>query len=257
MKKKYLAIAIAAFSIFTGTSKVQAQDTTLTLGKYLVETPWLVTVGVDFVDNDEKKNPFKIYNKGGKSKGHSPAFMTPARIAVEKDIYGFRHWKYTKGFSLQAVWTSTSIRPHYFASLDAYLKYDLNTLIGDTKFFDPYLVGGLGYSYLDYDGPTGPHSNRKANNPVQSLDNFLTINGGLGFNLWVFPNVALNFQSVAKFGKLLAVWEGTNYYQNSIGLVFKIGRTQEKAVPAPAPCTYKRSKEAEDALIHLREHINK
>lgn len=262
MKKQYLIIAITAFSFFARITNVQAQDTTLSFGKYLTETPWLVNVGVDIIDNNQEHNPFKINNHGGRYHGNSPAYNTPAKFAIEKDIYGFRHWKHTKGFSLVIALTSTSLRPHNFASLDGYLKYDLNTLIGDTKFFDPFLFGGLGISYMDYDGSTsyngtGPTANRDPKAANQGKDVFLTIDGGLGFNLWIFPNVALNFQTAAKFGKLAKAWEGTNYYQNSIGLVFKISRCNETKVAPVAPCTYKRSKEAEDALIHLREHINK
>ena len=256
MKKKYLAIAIAAFSLLTRTSNVQAQDTTLSFGKYLTQTTWLINAGVDFVDNNEDRNPFKINNHGGKYHGGNPAFNTPFKFSIEKDIYGFRHWKHTKGFSLVAAVASTSLRPHNFFALDGYLKYDLNTLIGDTKFFDPYILGGVGFTYQDYDGNTGPWANGIVGGIRQSKDDFITINGGLGFNIWIFPNVAINMQSVAKQGKLAKVWEGTNYFQNSVGLVFKIGRCNKVAEPQVA-CPYKRSKEAEDALIHLREHINK
>lgn len=257
MKKQYLIIAITAFSFFARITNVQAQDTTMSFGKYLTETPWLVTVGMDFVDNDDKRNPFKIYNHGGKFAGKSPAFNTPAKFSVEKDLYGFRHWKYAKGMSVIVSFSSTSLRPHNFLATDFLLKYDLNTLIGDTKLFDPYVLAGVGTSYMDYDGRTGPFANRDKNNIRQSKDNFLNINAGLGFNLWIFPNVAINLQTIGKFGKLAKMWEGTNYYQSTIGLVFKISRCNETKVEPVVACPYKRSKEAEDALIHLREHINK
>ncbi len=257
MKKQYLIIAITAFSFFARITNVQAQDTTMSFGKYLTQTSWLVTVGADFVDNSQDHNPFKIYNHGGSTHGGSPAFNTPAKFAIEKDIYGFRHWKHTKGFSIVLALTSTSLRPHNFAALDGYLKYDLNTLIGDTKFFDPFLLGGLGLNYMDYAGNNGPFANGDKNTYRQGKDVFITIDGGLGFNLWIFPNVAINLQSVAKWGKLAKSWEGTNYFQNSVGLVFKIGRCNETKVEPVVACPYKRSKEAEDALIHLREHINK
>lgn len=257
MKKQYLIIAITAFSFFARITNVQAQDTTMSFGKYLTQTSWLVTVGMDFVDNDEKRNPFKIHNHGGKFMGKSPAFNTPAKFSIEKDIYGFRHWKYTKGMSVILSISSTSLRPHNFLATDILLKYDLNTVIGDTKWFDPYVLAGVGTTYMDYEGSTGPYTDRDEKNPRQSLDNFLNIDGGLGFNLWVFPNVAINFQNIAKWGKLAKAWEGTNYFQNTIGLVFKIGRCNETKVEPVVACPYKRSKEAEDALIHLREHINK
>ena len=255
MKKQYLIIAITAFSFFARITNVQAQDTTMSFGKYLTQTSWLVGIGVDFVDNSQDHNPFKIYNHGGATRGGSPAFNTPYKFSIEKDIYGFRHWKYTKGLSLVAAIAGTSLRPHNFESLDGYLKYDLNTLIGDTKFFYPYVLGGAGITYMDYTGHTGPIANRAKTGYRQTKDVFLTINGGLGFNLWIFPNVAINFQTVGKF-RTIKAFEGTNYFQNSIGLIFKIGRCTAKEEPVVA-CPYKRSKEAEDALIHLREHINK
>ena len=61
MKKQYLIIAITAFSFFARITNVQAQDTTMSFGKYLTQTSWLVTVGMDFVDNGDERNPFKIY----------------------------------------------------------------------------------------------------------------------------------------------------------------------------------------------------
>jgi OmpA-OmpF porin, OOP family len=263
MKKKYLIIAITACSFFAGVSNsVQAQDTTLSFGKYLTQTQWLVTTGMDFVDNNQDNNPFKIHNRGGNSygtrgrSGGSPAFNTPAKFAVEKDLYGFRHTKALKGISAIFAISSTSLRPHNFLSVDLYLKYDLNTLIGDTKFFDPYLMVGAGHTYMDYRDGNGPRPNGLTTGGRHGKDNFLNINAGLGFNLWIFPNVAINFQNVGKFHIPVKKWEGTNYFQNTIGLVFKIGRCTAIA-PAVVEPACKRTKEAEDALIHLREHISK
>jgi hypothetical protein len=274
MKKKHLIIiAITVFSFFAGLTNVQAQDnnnsksfeifgynqdTTLSFGSYLTKTSWLITYGPDFIDNNNDHS-LKMNNKLG-----APYFMTPAKASIEKDIYGFRHWKHTKGFSLVGVFSSTSLRPHNFAALDAYIKYDLNTLIGDTKFFDPYVLMGVGYTYIDY-----PYGSYVVDHHVVSSstgnyyagpslkDQSPNFNLGVGFNIWVFKNVGINFQSVAKFGLFAKSFQGTNYMQHSIGLVFKIGGGKEEVVVVVPVSTYKRSKEAEDALIHLREHINK
>jgi hypothetical protein len=234
MKKKYLAIAIAAFSFLTGTFKVQAQDTTLSFGKYLTKTPWLVFFGADFNQNDSKSRFPLVFNP--------LKSITPTKFAIEKDIYGFRHWKYSKGFSAQLSLTSTGLNPHTFAALDAHLKYDLNTLIGDTKWFDPYLLTGGGYTYSDKSGK----------------DQFINFNLGGGANFWITKKVGINLQTLAKLPLFKSKIGGSNYYQHSVGLVFKIGgKCSGDEESTPKPCLYKRSKEAEDALIHLREHINK
>ena len=78
MKKKYLTIALTAFSFIAGITNVQAQDTTLSFGSYLVKTPWQVGFGASSNVDDGKKNPFNFKIR---------QFSSPFKMTIEKDIF--------------------------------------------------------------------------------------------------------------------------------------------------------------------------
>ena len=88
-------------------------------------------------------------------------------------------------------------------AFDVNAKYDLNELIGDTKFFSPYVVSGLGYTVRTYPERTGA----------------LTFNLGLGFNFWLYKGFGINAQTMGKFAITSAY--GKNYLQHSIGVVYR------------------------------------
>lgn len=237
MKKKYLILAITAFTFIAGISNtVQAQtaDTTLSFGKYLVKSPWVTTYAINFNDNDGILNPFEF------KPFQNP---TPFKFAFEKNIFGFRNWKHTEGFTAQLALASSSLGYRDYTTMDLNLKYDL---LKSKNKVDLYLLLGGGYTYYS---PTNVSQGIDEIGKYMK-DNFLNINFGGGLNWWVFDNVGINLQSTAKFAILLG---GGNYIEHSAGLVFRIGG---KVAEVEKPYTYERSKEAEDALIHLREHIN-
>lgn len=230
MKRKNVTIAISALLMFLSTSAIKAQDaetsvsdTTVsqkgTFGKWLKETPWTVTFGGSII-NDE----------GGKKLIYPSLFdytNYPAFIAFDKNLS-------KEGFSTQLMFQSTSLKNHSFLSLDINFKYDVNELIGDTKFFDPYVISGLGYTFRDA-SPSKPNYNNL------STVNF---NFGVGANFWLNKILAINTQGLAKFS-------GNSYLQANIGLVFKLSQ------PAPECEVTAKTPEAEDALQHLRGIINK
>jgi len=225
MKRKNVTLAISALLMFLSSSTIKAQDadTTATekrsFGKWLTETPWSVTFGGSII-NDE----------GGRKLIYPSLFdytNYPAFIAFDKDLS-------LDGFSTQFVFQSTSLKSHSFLSVDINFKYDVNKLIGETKFFDPYVVSGLGYSFRD-NSPSKP-----------SYDNLSTVNFnfGVGANFWLNNILAINTQGTAKF-------TGNSYLQANIGLVFKLSQS------APECEVTAKTTEAEDALQHLRGIINK
>ena len=87
--------------------------------------------------------------------------------------------------------------------MDANVKYDLNTLVGETAWFDPYVFIGGGYVSADSEGEG-------------------MLNLGLGFNTWFTENIGLNFQSGVKKGFNETV---ATHVQHSVGLVVKFGGT--------------------------------
>jgi hypothetical protein len=227
--KKNVTIALTAFLMLVGKTSVFAQDASLTVpkekksvGTWLTKTPWQVGIGMNLIDDNEKTNTI------GPIKDLA---WSPFKFTLEKAL--------VKGWNLQLAFSSTSYNPHNFLAIDVNGKYDLNNLIGDTKWFDPYGLVGLDYSYRDYTQWT--------ENVIKNVSstNKIGFNAGLGANFWLFPNVGIQTQAVAKLG-------GNNYMAVALGLVFKIGgTTPAKCIVAP------KTKEAEDALQHLRGIINK
>ena len=68
----------------------------------------------------------------------------------------------------------------YYA-VDAIMKYDVNYLIGETGWFDPYVYLTGGIVSVESTGDT-------------------MLNVGLGFNTWFSDNIGLNFQHNNKLG---------------------------------------------------------
>lgn len=218
MRKKNVTIALTAFLLFAGVFNLRAEETPpaekLGFGNWLTKTPWIVNFSADIINDNLK---------GGLFPGVKEFDFYPAKFTCEKVL--------KKGWSAQLAFASTGLQPHTYFAFDANAKYDFNNLIGDTKWFDPYSILGLGYTYRQ------PFYSSVTNNKV----NF---NVGLGANFWLYPNMGITTQGLAKFSS-------DKYLQASIGLVFKIGNSAPKCTEAA------KTKEAEDALQHLRGIINK
>jgi len=110
--------------------------------------------------------------------------------------------KIKKGFNYNAG--DVFLKDSFFAT-DAKLRYDLNRLIGETSWFDPFVLSGFGYSKI---GGT----------------NNLNIAAGWGFNSWFSSSIGLNFQSDYNHNLKSTA---TDYFQHSIGLVFKLNGTSK------------------------------
>ncbi len=117
---------------------------------------------------------------------------------VEKG-FGYKYGKLVDG---KNVSTDEKVDDTFLA-VDGRLKYALNELIGDMGWFDPYLQAGVGYS------------------KIGDLDDFKVM-GGAGFNTWFNENIGLNFQTVYAHNFESTA---TDYFQHSVGLVFKFGGT--------------------------------
>ncbi len=190
MKRLKLAV-IALFTLVT-VSNVSAQDE---------NNPWVVGFGVNLVD-----------------------FHTTGASLVDnaKDLIGNKDWnilpsisritgeKYLdKGFTLQLAGSLNKIThldiendsDFLYWAIDAVVKYDLNNLVGDTSWFDPYVYLGGGYTSVDEKGEG-------------------MANVGVGFNTWFNDNLGLNFQTGTKVGFADNV---RTHYQTSLGLVIKFG----------------------------------
>jgi outer membrane protein OmpA-like peptidoglycan-associated protein len=190
---KRLRIAVIALFTLVTVGNVNAQDE---------NNPWAVGFGVnvvDFYNGDDFSDQIKDML------GNSDWNILPSisRISGEKYL--------DKGFSLQLAGSLNKIETvtakddsdFLYWAVDAVVKYDLNNLVGQTGWFDPYVYLGGGYTSVDSSGEA-------------------MLNGGVGFNTWFNDNLGLNFQTGTKKGFSDNV---RAHYQTSLGLVIKFGGT--------------------------------
>ena len=188
---KHLKIAVIALFAFVTVSNVSAQDE---------NNPFVLGFGVNIVDFYHTDDFSTQIND---ALGNSDWNFLPSisRISGEKYL--------DKGFTLQLAGSLSEITTFkdvddvdfLYYSIDAIVKYDLNTLFGNTGWFDPYVYLGGGYVSVDSNGEG-------------------MINAGFGFNTWFNDNLGLNFQTGTKKGFSDNV---TAHYQSSLGIVVKFG----------------------------------
>lgn len=180
---KTLKIAVIALFTLALTSNVNAQD---------ANNPWVVGFGANVIDFSPKP-------VGNESWNYLPSI---SRISVAKYL--------DNGFSLQLAASLNKITSvdlpddadFLYYSLGANVKYDLNNLVGETSWFDPYVY--LGGDWVS------------AEDKAEGM-----LNGGLGFNTWFTENIGLDFQTGYKKG--FSPENIKNHYQSSISLVIKFG----------------------------------
>ncbi len=166
----------------------------------LKKTPWTIGIGGNVIDDDGK--PFKNLFNVSETWNFLPY---PTRLTLDGYIKGgfsaqlevsYNKYKIGKNINSEIIPGNWSV-----ISSDVNFKYALNYQIKNMKWFDPYVLLGLGYTQRS--GASKP--------------NTCTYNMGLGFNIWIIDFMALNMQSAAKFSMI----EGTsNYLQHSVGLIF-------------------------------------
>ncbi|MFK5957671.1 MAG: hypothetical protein QM495_02255 [Lutibacter sp.] len=166
---------------------------------------WVVGIGINAVDirtADGFSGVFKDYANGSiEDLNMSGAFVR---------VFAGKYLK--NGMSLQLSLSANKIEKGFnysegdpllddsFFAIDTKLKYDLNKLIGETSWFDPFVLAGAGYS------------------KIGDISNF-NLAAGWGFNVWFSRSVGVNFQSDYNHNPNSTA---TDYFQHSIGLVFKL-----------------------------------
>jgi outer membrane protein OmpA-like peptidoglycan-associated protein len=198
---KQIKLAVIALFALAITGNANAQD---------ADNPWVIGFGINTVDVRTYSEDFgtNLEDLVGTEEWEGNTIPSISRISVEKYL--------NKGFTLQLAGTlnkiSTIIEKDdadaLYYSIDALVKYDLNHLVGQTGWFDPYL--GLGGSYQELDSEVSGFDGRK--------DGML--NGAIGFNTWFNQNIGLNFQTTYKHHFTST---GYDVFQHSIGLVIKFG----------------------------------
>jgi outer membrane protein OmpA-like peptidoglycan-associated protein len=189
--------------LLLATNLTFAQDELqITAKDSIVQSSWIVGVGFNAVD--DSGNVFDgIFNVG--QEWNIVPF--PSRVSIGryfKNGLGIEaigtYNKYKSGNIIDAAVILEDI--NYFG-LDARLTYDLNQIIGQTGWFDPYI--GIGAGYTD------------ANNLGRG-----TYNAVVGFRTWFSDRWGLDFNSTGKWA--MSQGDGaTNHIQHAAGVVYQFG----------------------------------
>ncbi|WP_298762372.1 OmpA family protein [uncultured Polaribacter sp.] len=188
---KHLKLAMIALFMFAAIGNINAQDE---------NNPWAIGFGgniVDFYGSDDFGTQVED------ALGNTDWNVIPSISRISADKY------LNKGFSLQLAGSLNKIETilaendanDLYWAVDAIVKYDLNHLVGETGWFDPYVYLGGGYVDLDSVGEG-------------------MLNAGVGFNTWFNDNLGLNFQTGTKLGFSDNI---RTHYQTTLGLVIRFG----------------------------------
>lgn len=156
---------------------------------------WIIGVGINAV-NDSRYNPargntdFKNY--------FDPKVWDYNLITVPVD------YALNDNFYLNAMISNNSNKDHerkIFAA-DFNLKYSFVNLFPDDYWFEPYVLGGTGYTWRDI-----------------SKNNRFNFNFGVGTYFWLNDSWGINLQAA---GKLTVKKDLYNYKQNTLALVYRL-----------------------------------
>lgn len=198
IRRKALAICL----LFTfGQILSQEEDLKLTSKDSIVTSSWMVGLGYNIVDDSgDAFNDFTTI----KNQWNAVAF--PSRINIGRyfksglglEIIGTYN-KYKKGFTIDGFANPEDI--NYFG-IDSRLSYDLNKIIGETGWFDPYVGIGLGYT----DASNTPRG---------------TYNAVVGFRTWFSDRWGLDLSSSGKWA--MGDNGATNHIQHGAAVVYRFG----------------------------------
>ncbi len=176
-----------------------AQDLELTKKDSIVQSYWLVSLGTNIVDDsgDEFGELFDL------SEGWNMV-PYPSRVSVG------RYFK--NGLGLEAIGSynrykegkivDNVVNPEDvdYWGIDFRVSYDLNMILGETGFFDPYI--GIGAGYTD------------ANNQGRG-----TYNAVIGFRTWFSDHWGLDFNSTGKWA--MDTENASNHIQHALGVAYR------------------------------------
>ncbi|CAM4293949.1 OmpA family protein [Zobellia nedashkovskayae] len=186
----------ASFNLLQAQEELQ-----LTEKDSLVKSSWMFGLGYNIVD--DSGDVFHELFSFGKQWN---ALAYPSRISIG------RYFK--SGIGLEAIGSynkykvgkfidgRTNLEETDYYGLDARLTYDLNKLIGETGWFDPYVGVGAGYT--------------EANNESRA-----TYNAVVGFRTWFSDRIGLDFSSSGKWAANND--NATNHLQHAAGIVYQFG----------------------------------
>jgi len=229
LKKNILFVLLCA-NIFISHSQTQEIPETLetpeiTEKDSTIVSSWIVGLGINAID-DSDHTKFRVFDV--KDAWNSRPY--PSRVSIGKyfksglglELISAIN-KYKEGKIVEGVRLTEDIG--YF-SIDSRLSYDLNKVIGETGWFDPYVGVGLGYT--------------DANNTPRG-----TYNAIFGFRTWLSDRVGLDFNTS---GKWTMDNDLTNHIQHVVGVVYRFKAEKELT---------KKGQEKLDLIKELEKETNR
>ena len=177
------------------------EDLQLTSKDSIVQSAWMIGVGYNFVDDsgDMADELFSFEDQWN-------AVAFPSRLSAGRyfksgvGLEGIATYnKYRVGKLIDGATNLTET--NYFA-LDSRVSYDLNKIIGETAWFDPYIGIGLGYTRANEQGRG-------------------TYNAVIGFRTWFSDHWGLDLSTSGKWA--ISNEDATNHLQHSAGVVYRFG----------------------------------
>ncbi len=192
-------LILALVFLFSLNLSAQDQEIELTKKDSIVQSFWLVSLGINIVDDsgDEFGDLLDL------SDGWNTVPF-PSRISVGR--------YFENGLGIEAIGTYNRYKEGKivdnapiaedvdYLGLDLRLSYDLNMILGETGFFDPYI--GIGVGYTD------------ANNQGRG-----TYNAIVGFRTWFSDHWGLDFNSTGKWTMNTA--NSSNHIQHALGVAYR------------------------------------
>nr|WP_299067378.1 OmpA family protein [uncultured Allomuricauda sp.] len=190
-------VIIAVMFLFS--LAISGQEIQLTKKDSIVKSSWIVSLGTNIVDDsgDEFGELFDF--KDGWNMVPFPSRASIGRYfenGIGLEAIGTYN-KYKEGKTVDNVLNLQEI--DYFG-LDFRISYDLNMILGELGFFDPYV--GIGAGYTD------------ANNQGRG-----TYNAVLGFRTWFSDHWGLDFSSTGKW--TMNTENSTNHIQHAVGIAYR------------------------------------
>ena len=189
-----MAVIALTFSALTF-----AQDVELTKKDSIVQSYWLVTLGANAVDDSGHE-----FNRLFDIEGAWNIAPYPSRVSIGryfKNGVGLEaigsYNRYKEGKIVDKVVMQEDVDYYGF---DFRVSYDLNMILGETGFFDPYV--GIGAGYTD------------ANNQGRG-----TYNAILGFRTWFSDHWGLDFNSTGKWA--MDTENASNHIQHALGVAYR------------------------------------
>lgn len=226
MKTTRLTLLVITLLLF---KTAFSQDFELTKQDSIVKSSWIFGIGFNVVDDagSEFTDIFNVSDNWN-------VVPFPSRLSIGKyfnnglglELIGSYN-KYKEGKVVDNQVNQTDI--DYYAA-DFRVSYDLNKILGETGFFDPYV--GIGVGYTD------------ANNVGRG-----TYNASVGFRTWFNDRIGLDFNSTGKWA--MSTENATNHIQHAAGLVYRF--RSEKGLSEKGKQKVQQQELIEKELKHVQD----